>query len=207
MSRAVRRRLLRVLTISALSGVSRAHGQLDAEPERLDTSGVEFPAETVLDGVRLVRNGVGVRYRFVVRVYVAALYTAETVRSATAALDLRRSRMLRVVMLRDIEGAELGRLLMQGMRNNASLDELGRSLPGVLRLGELFAEKKRLSKGESFAIEWLPSRGTRITINDRSTGLLFPEPALFTALLKIWIGSSPADESLKRALLAGPPVP
>jgi Chalcone isomerase-like len=181
--------------------------QLEAEPDRLDSGGVEFAGELVVGAARLIRNGVGTRYRFVVRVYAAALYTPDPVRSASEALDLRQARVLRVVMLRDVEGADLGRLLTQGMRANASREEMGRALPGILRLGELFAEKKRLLKGESFMIEWLPLSGTRILINDRPTGLTVAEPAFFGALLKIWIGPSPADERLKQALLAGPARP
>jgi Chalcone isomerase-like len=207
MPKTCRRRCLRWVAAGAIGVSSSSWAQFETEPGRLDSGGVDFAEELLVDGTRLIRNGVGTRYRFVVRVYAAALYTPEPVRSAPEALDLRQARILRVVMLRDIEGADLGRLLTHGMRANASREEMGRALPGILRLGELFAEKKRLLKGESFMIQWLPRIGTRILINDRSAGPAIAETAFFSALLKIWIGPSPADERLKQALLVGPTPP
>lgn len=201
-----RRHALRV--IAAVGGGLALAPPLQAQRlDYVDTSGVEFPPELVLRGVRLARNGAGTRYRFVIRVYAAALYTTDAALTAEAALDTRTPKFLRVVMLRDIDATELGRLLTAGMQKNASRDELGRALPGMMRLGEVFAEKKRLLKGGSFSIEWVPGMGTLIAVDEVSIGAPIPEPQFFSALMKIWLGSTPADTSLKQALLNGPVRP
>jgi Chalcone isomerase-like len=189
-----------VLGVTGVLGRS-AHAQMPTAP---DTSGVDFPETLRLRGETLRLNGAGTRYKFVVRVYAAALYTPEPVFSMEAAIDHRRSRLFRVVMLRDIDGSELGRLLLTGMQRNASKEEQNRSLTGMLRLGEVFAEYKRLLKNDEFSIEWAPREGTVISINGVRIGVPIAEPAFFWVLMKIWLGPAPADATLKQALLQGP---
>jgi Chalcone isomerase-like len=172
--------------------------------EALDTGGVDFARELMLRGTVLRRNGAGTRYKFVIPIYAAALYTAAPAVTTEAALDQRNPCTLRVVMLRDVNADELGRLLTAGMQKNASREELGRSLPGIVWLGEVFAQRKRLLKHEGFAIEWVPREGTTISINGVAVGPALAEPSFFLALMKIWLGNAPADSTLKQALLNGP---
>jgi Chalcone isomerase-like len=169
-----------------------------------ETSGVKFDNEMVTSrGSKLLLNGAGTRYKFVVKVYAAGLYLPARVNTVDGVLDLKTPRVFKVVMLRDIDANELGRLFTDGMQKNASREEFGRAIPGTIRLGELFAEKKKLEKGESFLIEWVPGTGTFITINGKLAVEPIKEPEFFSALMKIWFGKSPADANLKEALLGG----
>jgi Chalcone isomerase-like len=172
-------------------------------PPGPDTSGVEFAETLRVRGETLRLNGAGTRYKFIVRVYAAALYAPEPVTSVEAAIEPSRPRLFRVVMLRDIDGSELGRLLLTGVQKNATREEQNRSLTGMLRLGEVFAEYKRLVKNDEFSIEWAPREGTVISINGVRIGAPLAEPAFFSALMKIWLGPVPADATLKQALLQG----
>ena len=44
-------------------------------------------------------------------------------------------------------------------------------------------------------------RGDYLTIKGRSQGEPFKEPEFYNAMLRIWLGSNPADWKLKEALL------
>jgi hypothetical protein len=150
-------------------------------------------------------NGAGIRYRFVVRVYTAGLYLAAKANSTEAVLAAAGPKRLHVVMLRDIDGNDLGKLFTRGMQDNSPREEFAKSIPGTLRMAEVFAAKKRLAQGETFGFDWLPGQGTALMLNGKPLGEPIKEPEFFNALMRIWLGPSPADANLKDALLGLPP--
>ena len=169
-----------------------------------EVNGVKFDNEITLRGGKLLLNGAGTRYKFVVKVYAAGLYVPARIATPEATWDTRAPRALKVVMLRDIDANELGKLFTDGMQKNATREEFGKAIPGTLKLAELFAAKKKLVAGDSFFIEWLPGVGTSVVINGKPEFEPVKEPEFFSSLMKIWFGKSPADYQLKDALLAVP---
>jgi hypothetical protein len=173
----------------------------------VEVAGVRFSPTATVGGSSLLLNGAGLRTRFVVKVYAAGLYLAAKASTPEAVLSAPGAKRLHVVMLRDIDGNDLGKLFTRGMQDNASREEFGKSIPGTLRMAELFSAKKRLAKDEHFSVEWLPGQGTQILINGKLQGEPIKEPEFFNALLRIWLGPNPADAALKDALLGPPPRP
>lgn len=169
-----------------------------------EVNGVKFDNEITLRGNKLLLNGAGTRYKFVVKVYAAGLYVPARISTPEAAWDTKTPRAFKVVMLRDIDANELGKLLTDGMQKNATREEFGKAIPGTLKLAELFAAKKKLVAGDNFIIEWAPGIGTSVVINGKPEFEPVKEPEFFSSLMKIWFGKSPADYQLKDALLAVP---
>lgn len=180
-----------------------------AAAQPADLAGVRFPATVSLGGSNLQLNGAGIRTRFVVRVYAAGLYLQGKATTPEQALAASGPKRIQVHMLREIDANELGRLLTRGMQDNAPRGEFSKFIPGMLKLAELFSERKRLRVGENFSIDFVPGTGTRVLINGKPESELITEPEFFNALLRIWLGEKPADAGLKDALLgkAPPPAP
>jgi hypothetical protein len=189
----------------ALSSTRIAAQSPSAVATATELAGVRFPPAVQLGGRTLVLNGAGIRWRLVVRVYTAGLYLAARASTPEAVLGAAGPKRLHVVMLRDIDGNDLGKLFTRGMQDNSSRAEFAKSIPGTLRMAELFAVKKRLAQGENFSVDWLPGQGTSILINGKLQGEPIKEPEFFQALMRIWLGTSPADANLKDALLGLPP--
>ncbi|WP_047196743.1 chalcone isomerase family protein [Caldimonas brevitalea] len=166
-----------------------------------EVAGVRFEPDIQLRGTKLVLNGAGVRYKAIFKVYAAGLYLPVRVSSGEAAVAATGPRRLNIVMLREIDANELGKLFTRGMEQNAGRDEFAKSIPGTIKMGEIFAAKKRLMPGESFQIDWLPGEGTVISVNGKAAAEPIREPEFYTALMKIWLGEHPADVRLKDALL------
>lgn len=183
-----------------LGVVARAQVPAAAEP-----AGVRYPPTVPVGGTGLVLNGAGIRWRLVVRVYTAGLYLTAKATTPEAVLAAPGPKRLHVVMLRDVDGNDLGKLFTRGMQDNSSREDFARSIPGTLRMAELFAAKKRLAQGENFSVDWLPGQGTQILINGKAQGDPIREPEFFQSLMRIWLGPSPADANLKDALLGLPP--
>lgn len=169
-----------------------------------EVNGVKFDNEITLRGNKLLLNGAGTRYKFVVKVYAAGLYVPARISTPEATWDTKTPRAFKVVMLRDIDANELGKLFTDGMQKNATREEFGKAIPGTLKLADLFAAKKKLVAGDNFFIEWVPGVGTSVVINGKPEFEPVKEPEFFSSLMKIWFGKSPADYQLKDALLAVP---
>jgi hypothetical protein len=200
----MRRRSLVLYAIAA--GVCAAVPPL-ASAQGVELSGVRLAPTVQVAGGSLTLNGAGIRYRFVVKVYVAGLYLAGKAATPEAVLAAAGPKRLHVVMLRDIDANELGRLFTRGMQDNSAREEFSKSIPGTLRMGEIFAAKKRLAVGENFSVDWVPGVGTTVLVNGQAQGAPIKEPEFFNALMRIWLGPHPADAQLKDALLGQTPKP
>lgn len=185
-----------VAVATALAGAPAARAATVAE--------VVYPERASVAGQALRLNGAGIRYRFVVRVYTAGLYLAAPASTTEAVLDAPGPKRLHVQMLREINADQLGRLFTRGMRDNAPREEFVASVPGTLRLGEIFAARKKLTAGDNFSVDWVPGVGTTVVVNGEPQGAPIKEPEFFRSLMRIWLGSSPADALLKDALLGKP---
>jgi hypothetical protein len=174
---------------------------LAAQAQTVDIAGVKYPTSMQVGGQPLQLNGAGVRYKFVVRVYTAGLYLGSKATTPEAVLAAPGPKRLHVVMQRDIDANELGRLFTRGMQDNAPPGQFGKFIPGTLALAELFAARKRLRVGDHFSIDFVPGTGTRVLVNGKPESELITEPEFFNGLLRIWLGNKPADETLKDALL------
>lgn len=178
---------------------------LASPAQTTDVAGVKFPNTVQVGNANLRLNGAGIRYKVVFKVYAAALYLSEKATTPEAALAAPGPRRLQVVMLRDIDGNELGKLFTKGMEQNAPREEFSKSITGIMRMSDIFSNRKKLLTGESFAVEWLPGTGTMISVNGKPEGAPVKEPEFYSALMKIWLGNSPADAQLKEALLGKTP--
>lgn len=209
-----KRNVLAVLSAVALSAASLsaalpalAQGSsatADAPAAPVEVAGVKYPAVVEVAGQKLPLNGAGIRYKAIFKVYTAGLYLNAKATTPDAILANTGPKRMHIQMLRDIDGEELGKLFTKGMEQNTSREEFGRSINGVLRMSEIFVQKKKLKSGESFGVDFIPGTGTVIFVNGAVVpGEPIKEPEFFNALLKIWIGKSPADNGLKSALLGG----
>jgi len=167
----------------------------------LDLAGVQIDDSLSLGGTTVQLNGAGYRYKAVFRVYTASLYLSRKARSTDEVLAAPGPKRMSITMLRDIDANELGKLFTRGVEDNSPKSEMSRLIPGLLRMGNLFAEKKYLKAGDSFTVDWIPGQGTLIAINGQQQGEPVREQAFFNALMRIWLGPAPADFQLKDALL------
>lgn len=199
---------IRALACAFAGTLALACGTALAQPARapaapIELAGVKIEPQVQLAGATLRLNGAGIRYRAVFKVYTAALYLQQTPSTTPeAVLAAAGPKRMHVTMLREIDANDLGKLFTKGMQDNSSREEFGRAIAGTVRIGEVFSQKKKLTAGETFGVDWVPGVGTTIWINGKPTaGDPIKEPEFFNALMRIWLGRSPADATLKDALL------
>lgn len=188
----------RTFALAAVCTLTMATASLAAT---VDAAGVKFEDTIDQRGAKLVLNGAGVRYKAVFKVYSAGLYLPKKAGTADEALAMAGPKRISITMLRDIDSIELGKLFTRGVEDNAPRAEMSKLIPGLLRMGQIFSDQKKLVAGDSFTFEWVPGTGGVLTVKGKQQGEPFKEPEFFTALLRIWLGPNPADWKLKDALL------
>jgi Chalcone isomerase-like len=184
--------LLIMLAMSLATSAARAE---------VDVAGVKFADTLELKGSKLQLNGAGIRTKAIFKVYAAGLYLPSKAATPELALAMQGAKSIRITMLRDIEAQELGNLLVRGIEANSTRDEFFKFAIGFQRMGDIFTAQKKLKSGDSFSIDYVPNVGTTIIVKGTPQGEPFKEQEFFSALLKIWLGNKPADNSLKQALL------
>lgn len=152
-------------------------------------------------GTLLQLNGAGVRYKAVFKVYAAGLYLPKKASTPEDVMAMPGPKRISITMLREIDANELGKLFTRGVEDNTGRGELSKLVPSLYRMGQVFAEQKKLLPGDTFELDWMPGVGTTLLVKGKPQGEPFLESEFFNALLRIWLGPSPADWKLKDALL------
>ena len=190
--------MIRVSRLFALTALVAALG---ASAAQIDLAGVKIEDNLDLGGSKLQLNGAGIRFKAVFKVYTASLYLGKKASTMEEVLAGPGPKRMAITMLRDIDANELGKLFTRGVEDNSPKSEMVQLIPGLLRMSQVFSEQKNLKAGDTFTIDWVPGKGTLIAVKGVQQGEPIKEQAFFNALLRIWLGSSPADYKLKEALL------
>ena len=167
----------------------------------VEVQGVKFEDSLDIKGSKLQLNGAGTRYKGPFKVYVAGLYVGKKASSLDEVADQAGAKRISITMLRYIDAGELGKLLTRGIEDNTPKSEFSKLVPGLIKLGQIFGEQKKLVAGDSFTLDWLPGVGTVLTVKGKPQGEPFKEPEFFKAILSLWLGPVPADWKLKDAML------
>jgi len=161
----------------------------------------KFEPSAPLGGSTLQLNGKGTRVRLVFKAYDMALYTTKHVGTPAELFALPGPKRLQFTALRELPGTDLGRLFLRGMGDNAPAAQLTRHTLSTTRLIEIFSGKPKLAVGDTFAMDFVPGKGTQFYISGQPQGEPVGDDEFFTLVLRIWFGDSPADKLLRDALL------
>lgn len=169
-----------------------------------ELEGVKFPdsAQVAEGAAMLPLNGAGVRTRFFFRVYVGALYLTKKTIAADAVIGNTGAKRIALYMLRELSSEQFVNALEDGLKNNHSSEVLAKLDASIKQLRAIFDAVKVAKVGDVIYIDYLPGTGTRVIVNGATKGTI-PGEDFNRALLRIWLGESPADGDLKQGMLGG----
>jgi hypothetical protein len=166
-----------------------------------EVAGVKFPDTMKVGGKELQLNGLGVRTKFIVKVYAAGLYLQEKQATVEDILKVEGPRRMQLVMMREISSDDFGNAFMSGINNNLDTKDKSKIVTQISKFGEMFAQFEALKKGDVLDLDWVPGVGTTCFLNGKKVGDTTPDLLFYNAILKIWLGEKPADSSLKTKLI------
>lgn len=194
-------RWLAALAVALTVGLTPLIAEAGASPEGRVIADVRVPLTEDSAAGPLKLNGAGLRRKFLIKIYVAALYSAKPVASFDEAASLGTARRLKLHFLRNISGKEISDVLVRAITATSTPSEVGKASVGIAKLGEMVNAQKSLKPGDTLSVDWIPGRGTCLSINDHEDSPCIVEPEFNRALLRIFLGEQPIDAGLKEELL------
>lgn len=180
----------------ALAGAAAQAAPTPASPQP-----TRFEPNVMLQDSALLLNGSGTRYRVMFKVYDMALYLPRKAGTPEAVLAQPGPKRLAFTALREIPGTDLGLAFIKGLQANSTKEQVQRHTPSSTRLIEIFSGKSKMLPGETFAMDFIPGKGTQFYIQGHPQGAPVGDAEFFGMVLRIWLGPQPADPLLRDALL------
>ncbi|HEV8579938.1 MAG TPA: chalcone isomerase family protein [Thermoanaerobaculia bacterium] len=162
-------------------------------------AGVTLPDKAEVKGQSLVLNGMGLRKKFVVKVYVGGLYLAQKEKNAAKVLGTDAPRRMVLHFIYDVSKDQMCEAWNEGLEQNTP----NASADVKKAFTTLCGWMDGVGKGNKLVMTYLSGEGTTVEVNGKTKGTL-PGKAVSDAILATWIGSDPAPgEDFKKAVLGG----
>lgn len=180
-----------ILALSALIPFA-SHARVIADISIPETTSLSDQSTT------LVLNGAGIRTKFIFDIYIGSLYLEKPAKTPQAIYNLHGEKRISMHFLYDeVSKEKLVNGWNDGFKNNLNSNELSKFKQQINQFNKLFITVK---KGGVIHLDFIPTTGTRVVINNKTMGLVEGD-AFFIALLKIWLGDEPVNSNLKKAML------
>lgn len=174
-------------------------------PPRSATA-AELEAVRMADTIKLanrdlVLNGMGLRSRFGLRVYVAGLYVGKKSSDVPELLQQPGPKRVAIAMKRNVDADTFLDALKDGISANHNPQQLAVLKDRTGKLSEVILSIKEVKQGDLLDLDFIAESGTQISVNGRPMGQPIAGEDFFQALLRIWIGEKPAQDGLKAGLI------
>jgi hypothetical protein len=163
-------------------------------------AGVTLPDSVQVGDRALQLNGLGLRKKLFIKVYVAALYVATQEKDAAAVLaaDAPRRGVMKFLF-----GVDKDKICEEGWMAGLSANTPGASADLKAKFATLCGYMEDMASGEELSYDYLPGSGTHITVKGKAKGNIEGKD-FADALLACWIGPKPGPgQDFKKALLGG----
>ncbi|WP_163930537.1 chalcone isomerase family protein [Paraferrimonas sp. SM1919] len=181
-------RLITLMTLALTSHFSHA----------ITVSDVELKDNITIENQSLALNGAGIREKLWIDLYVGSLYTAQKTDSAQAVIAGQQLSAIRLNIVSGmITSEKMSNAVIEGFENAMAGDYSSINTQVEQFLG-LFSEE--IVEGDQFTFISKPGVGITSLKNGKELATIEGED-FRQAVLKIWLGDEPAQESLKEAML------
>jgi hypothetical protein len=173
---------------------------LAAGVQAAEVGGVKLDDKVAVGGQDLVLNGAGIRTRAIFKVYVASLYVPAKATTLAAVVE-KGPRRIQMNLLRDLTPDQLVDALVDGLKENNSPADLAAVKAQTDQMVSIMKSFGAVKEKDVVALDFVDG-GTKISLNGTAKGTI-PGEAFNRALTKVWLGDSPVQPDLKKAMLGG----
>lgn len=154
---------------------------------------------TAENGETLLLNGVGLREKLWVDVYVGSLYLVTRTDNVAEILSApHASRIQMDFVYKEVAKEKLLKAWKEGFVKNQTKEAMVALQDRIDQFYGYF-DQNVVAK-DQYILDYIPGKGTTITKNNKVLGLI-PGEDFKNALIEIWLGNFPADKSLKLGML------
>ncbi len=154
---------------------------------------------TLASGDKLILNGMGLREKLWIDVYVGSLYLPKKADNVAGVLS--QAGALRIQMnfvYKEVSSKQFISTWKEGFEKNQTEEKMKQLQEQIKEFYAFFEESAM--KGDIFIIDYIPGEGTHVSKNDAKLGIIKGEE-FKNALVEIFLGNYPADKGLKKGML------
>lgn len=159
-------------------------------------AGVTLPGSVQAAGRTLVLNGMGLRTKMMVKVYVAGLYLEQKSSDANAIVKAEERKRLVMHFIRDVSQKQMADAFRESFEKNTP-DLATKLKPDVDKLMNALTDVK---SGQEMAFTYVPGAGTTMSIAGQDK-LTIAGPEFGQMMFSVWLGPKPPNENLKKGLI------
>ena len=167
--------LATALTLAAVTTASAA-----------TVAGTKIEDTTTVGSQKLVLNGAALRKKFVVKVYVGALYLTSKQSNAAAIIAADAPRRQVMHFLYDVDKAKMVEAWTEGLAHNTP----NASAEVKTAFKTLSTWMEDMKEGQRIVLTYAPGTGTTVEVNGKNKGTLGGK-AVADAILNTWVGPKP----------------
>jgi hypothetical protein len=162
-------------------------------------AGVTLPDTADVKGQSLVLNGMGLRSKLFIKVYVGGLYLPQKEKAAAKILGADTPRRMVMHFLYSVNKEQMCEAWNEGLEQNTP-----KAAADVKKnFMTLCSWMEPIPKGNKIVLTYVPGEGTHVEVNGKPKGTLEGK-ATADAILNTWIGPDPGPgEDFKKAVLGG----
>ena len=159
-------------------------------------AGVTLPDTVQVGGTTLVLNGLGLRKKFVVKVYVAGLYLEQKSSDSDAIIKAEAPKRIVMQFLRGVSKSQIADAFDESFNDNRP--EAKKTLK--TDIDRLLGALEDVKEGDQMVFTYVPAKGTTLAINGKEK-LTIAAPAFGPLLWSVWLGPKPPNADLKKGML------
>ncbi len=159
-------------------------------------AGVTLPDTAQVAGKTLVLNGLGIRSKYMVKVYVAGLYLEQKSSDPGAIIKADQPKQIVMKFLHGASKSQMTDAFEESFRDNTP-DASKTMKPDIDRL---LAALEPVKDGDQMVFTYVPGTGTSLAINGKDK-LTIADPAFAPVLFSVWLGPKPPNANLKKGML------
>lgn len=157
---------------------------------------VTLPDAVQAGNTTLLLNGMGLRTKYMIKVYVAGLYVAQKSSDPSAILKADAPKRMVTHFVRDVSKSQLTGGFTDSFNDNTP--DAAKKLKS--EIDRFFAALDAVKDGEELVFTYIPSAGTTVSEAGKEK-LTIADPAFAEMLFSVWLGPKPPNANLKKGLL------
>ena len=169
---------------------------LTAAASAADLAGMSVPDTATVAGTNLTLNGVGLRKKFFVKIYVGGLYLPQKSSDADAIIISAGPDRVLMHMIYAVSKEQFTDAWHDDFKANNPQDYEALH-DQIEQFIAWFSDSK---KDDVVTMDWVPGQGTQISWNGSFRGNI-PGDAFHKALLRVFLGPNPPTSDLKDGML------
>ena len=159
-------------------------------------AGVNLPDSVQASGTTLVLNGMGIRKKFVVKVYVAGLYLQQKSSDPNVILKADAAKQIVMSFVHSVSKSQISDAFEESFQNNTP--DANKTMKA--EIDQLLAALEPLNDADQMVFTYLPGTGTTLAIRGQDK-LTIAAPAFSAVLFSVWLGPKPPNADLKKGML------